>query len=171
MYLLRVDLNMASLPTLRSARPDDRDGIIALIDRVLGEYGDRLVLETLDCDLLDIEGCYVAKGGAFVVLEEAGRICGTHAAVPDPGRSGVCVLKRLYLDAALRGGPWGAQLMQWSIDWARAHGMQRIEFWSDTRFARAHRFFSRFGLQRDGRIRTVPEGWMPYQEYFYFLDL
>ena len=162
---------MASLPILRPATPGDRDSIIGLIDRVLSEYGDRLVLETLDRDLLDIDGCYVAKGGAFVVLEETGRIRGTHATVPDPGQAGICVFKRLYLDAALRGGPWGVQLMQWGIDWARAHGMHRVEFWSDTRFARAHRFFSRFGFQRDGRVRTVPEGWMPYREYFYFLDL
>jgi putative acetyltransferase len=60
--------------------------------------------------------------------------------------------------------------MQWALDWARKQGMQRIEFWSDTRFARAHRFFARFGFQRDGRIRTVEDGWLPYQEYFYFLD-
>jgi putative acetyltransferase len=142
-----------------------------LIDRVLGEYGDRLVPETADRDLLDIEGHYVAWGGAFVVLDDAGRIRGTHAVIPDTGQPGVCSLKRLYLDAALRGGCWGAQLMQWSIAWARTHGMHRIEFWSDTRFARAHRFFSRFGFQRDGRIRSVAEGWTPYEEYFYFLDL
>jgi hypothetical protein len=39
------------------------------------------------------------------------------------------------------------------------------------RFTRAHAFFARFGFQRDGRIRAMDNGRMPYQEYFYFLDL
>ena len=159
------------MSVLRHATIEDRDGIVALINSVLGEYGDRLVLETLDCDLLDIEGYYFARGGAFVVLDENGRIRGTHAAVPKIGQPGICEFKRLYLEASWRGGVWGTRLMQWSIDWAQSQGMRRIEFWSDTRFVRAHRFFARFGFQHDGRIRTVPEGWTPYQEFFYFLDL
>lgn len=159
-----------SPPHLRPARSDDSDGISALIDSVLREYGDQLLLKGGDRDLLDIDRYYVAVGGAFVVLEDNGQIRGTHAVVPAPNQAGICILKRLYLDAALRGTIWGSQLMQWTLDWARAHQMQRIEFWSDTRFARAHRFFARTGFQPDGRIRTVEDGWMTYQEYFYFMD-
>jgi putative acetyltransferase len=159
-----------STPSLRPAQPLDRDAIIALIDDVLSEYGDRLSLDVADRDLLDLDGYYVAAGGMFIVLEDMGRIRGTHAAIPVPQQSGVCVFRRLYLETGLRGGPWGSRLMQWALDWAREHGMHRIEFWSDTRFERAHRFFARFGFQRDGRIRTVEDGWLPYQEHFYFLD-
>jgi putative acetyltransferase len=159
-----------STPSLRPAQPQDRDAIIALIDDVLSEYGDRLSLDVADRDLLDLDGYYVAAGGMFIVLEDMGRIRGTHAAIPVPQQSGVCVFRRLYLETGLRGGPWGSRLMQWALDWAREHGMHRIEFWSDTRFERAHRFFARFGFQRDGRIRTVEDGWLPYQEHFYFLD-
>jgi putative acetyltransferase len=159
-----------STPSLRPAQPLDRDAIIALIDDVLSEYGDRLSLDVADRDLLDLDGYYVAAGGMFIVLEDMGRIRGTHAAIPVPQQSGVCVFRRLYLETGLWGGPWGSRLMQWALDWAREHGMHRIEFWSDTRFERAHRFFARFGFQRDGRIRTVEDGWLPYQEHFYFLD-
>jgi putative acetyltransferase len=159
-----------STPYLRPAQPQDRDAIIALIDDVLSEYGDRLSPEVADRDVLDIDGYYVAAGGMFIVLEDMGRIRGTHAAIPVPQQPGVCVFRRLYLETGLRGGPWGSRLMQGALDWAREHGMHRIEFWSDTRFERAHRFFARFGFQRDGRIRTVEDGWLPYQEYFYFLD-
>jgi putative acetyltransferase len=159
-----------STPYLRPAQPQDCDAIIALIDDVLSEYGDRLSLDVADRDLLDIDGYYIAAGGVFVVLEDMGRIRGTHAAIPVPQQPGVCIFRRLYLETGLRGGPWGSRLMQWALDWAREHGMRRIEFWSDTRFERAHRFFARFGFQRDGRIRTVEDGWLPYQEYFYFLD-
>lgn len=155
---------------IRPAVPEDRDAIMALIDTVLHEYGDRLWIEGADSDLLDIEGHYVAVGGAFIVLDEADQIRGTHAVVPDAVRPGVCYFRRLYLDAAWRGGPWGQRLMQWTLDWARAHRMHRVEFWPDTRFTRAHAFFARFGFQRDGRIRTMHDGWKPYQEYFYFLN-
>jgi GNAT superfamily N-acetyltransferase len=144
---------------------------MALIDAVYREYGDRLCPENADQDLLDIEGHYLRAGGAFVVLDDAGQVRGTHAVLPEATRPGVCIFRRLYLDAALRGGPWGQRLMQWALDWARTQSMRRAEFWSDTRFTRAHRFFARCGFQRDGRIRTMHDGWMPYQEYFYFLEL
>ena len=159
-----------SIPHLRPARSEDCGGIIDLINSVLQEYGDQLLLEDGDRDLLDIDRYYVAVGGAFVVLDDNGNIRGTHAVVPAPSQPGICILKRLYLDATLRGTLWGSQLMQWTLDWARDQQMQRIEFWSDTRFSRAHRFFARTGFQSDGRIRTVEDGWMPYQEYFYFMD-
>jgi putative acetyltransferase len=156
---------------LRPARSEDQVAIMALIDAVYHEYGDRLCPENADRDLLDIDAHYVKVGGAFIVLDDAGRVRGTHAVLPEAAQPGVCVFRRLYLEAALRGGPWGIRLMQWAIDWARAHGMQRIEFWSDTRFTRAHAFFARCGFQRDGRVRSMDDGWMPYQEYFFCLDL
>jgi hypothetical protein len=49
--------------------------------------------------------------------------------------------------------------------------MQRLECWSDTRFTRAHAFFARGGFQGDGRVRRMHDGWMPYEEYFFFRDL
>ena len=156
---------------LRPVRPEDQDAIMALIDAVYREYGDCLCLENADRDLLDIERNYLQAGGAFMVLDEAGQVRGTHAVLPDAMRPGVCCFRRLYLEAALRGGPWGTRLMQWAIDWAGEHGMRRVEFWSDTRFTRAHAFFARIGFQHDGRIRTMDDGWVPYQEYFFFRHL
>src|SRR5262249_30273773 len=41
---------------LRYAVPEDRDAIMALIDSVYGEYGDRLFPAGADRDLLDIAG-------------------------------------------------------------------------------------------------------------------
>jgi putative acetyltransferase len=156
---------------LRPARPEDQAAIMALIDTVYHEYGDRLCLENADRDLLDIDAHYVKVGGAFVVLDDAGRVRGTHAVLPEAARAGVCVFRRLYLEAALRGGPWGARLMQWAMDWAQDRNMRRVEFWSDTRFTRAHAFFARLGFQRDGRIRSMDDGYIPYQEYFFFRNL
>jgi N-acetylglutamate synthase-like GNAT family acetyltransferase len=76
------------------------------------------------------------------VLDDTGHVRGTHAMLPEATRAKVGIFRRLYLEAALRGVPWGAQLMQWTIVWAHAHSMHRVEFWSDTRFTQAHVFFA-----------------------------
>ena len=156
---------------LRLALPEDQEAIMALIDAVYREYGDRLYTAGADRDLLDIATHYFNVGGVFIVLDDAGVIRGTHAVLPVTERPGVCHFYRLYLDAALRGSGWGTRLMDWALDWARAHDMHRVEFWSDVRFTRAHAFFARCGFRPDGRVRAMDNGPMPYQEYFFGLDL
>ncbi len=155
---------------IRLATGDDGESIIALIDSVLREYDDQIFLDGADRDLLDIAASYFAVGGSFWVLEEAGRIAGTHAARPDD-EPGVCVFRRLYLAPALRGSTRGRELMQVTIDWAREQGFSKAHFWSDTRFARAHRFFVKLGFERDGRVRQMNDGFQPYEEYYFSLRL
>lgn len=156
---------------LRLVEPVDCHAVVDLIDSVLKEYGDTICLGGADRDLNGICDHYDRLGGAFVVLDDGGRIRGTHAVVPVKNRPRVCNLRRLYLDAGLRGGEWGTSLMDWALDWGRVNGFDRCELWSDTRFARAHSFFRRFGFQRDGRSRDMNDGSMPYSEYFFFLAL
>jgi putative acetyltransferase len=157
-------------PTLRPFVADDQDGVITLVDEVYHEYGDRLCLPGADADLADIAGTYLDHGGAFIVLA-AGTIVGSHALLPLDPEAGTCTFRRLYLDSSLRGTGWGEKLMGWAIELARAQDFERVEFWSDTRFRRAHRFFERIGFQRDGRTRQMDDGWVPYQEYFFWRDL
>lgn len=155
---------------LREARPEDRQGVISLIDRVYAEYQDRVNLEGAERELLSIPEAYSLKGGAFIVLVESRdgfredeRVVGCHATEPTGPEQGT--FRRLYLDASLRGSGWGDRLMQWAVDWAEAAGWNRIAFWSDTRFERAHRFFERFGFQRTGGYREMSDGIFPYAEY------
>jgi len=156
---------------LRLASSQDCPSVIHLIDGVLREYGDEICLTGADQDLMDITGHYDQVGGAFVVLDDDARIRGTHAVVPDDSRHDVCFLRRLYLDKALRGGEWGSRLMDWTLEWATAHGARRVELWSDTRFERAHAFFRRCAFQPDGRERTMDDGLVPYREYFFYREL
>ena len=128
---------------IRNATNSDCDAIIQLIDSVLGEWDDRVCLEDAEKDLLDIEKFYWDLGGAFVVLPWEGEIVGTHAILPVDSTNGVCTFKRLYLDKRFRGTQAGYDLMQWNIDWVTEKGFKKIEFWSDTRFARAHQFFQK----------------------------
>src|SRR5687768_12075537 len=117
---------------LRPFAPADTEGIIALIDGVYREHGDEICLTDADSDLLDIPARYLAPGGAFVVLDDQGAIRGSHAVLPFADRPGVCTFRRLYMDPAIRGSGWGETLMQWAFDWAQAHALSRVEFWSDT---------------------------------------
>ncbi len=155
---------------LRPFQPEDKDGVIALIDRVLREYGDKVWLEGTDKDLLDIEGGYPDRGGAFIVLEKNGEILGTHAVAPIPQRPGVANFRRLYLCHTLRGARFGDLLMQWAIDWARENRYKRVEFWSDRRFSRGHRFFAKFQFQSTGEERQMNDSWEPYQELFFYRE-
>lgn len=163
---------------IRIATNADCDGIVALIDGVLREYNDRICLEEggSEADLLDLQTGYFDRGGCFWVLEsidDKGRssIMGTHATRPYPGKENVCTFKRLYLHRDLRGTHWGSDLMQVTIDWANEKQFGSVEFWSDTRFERAHRFFEKFGFQKTGRRREMDDSAIPYAEFHFRLEL
>lgn len=162
---------MNTPPQLRPATAADQPGIIDLVNRVYEEYGDRICLEQADGDLLDLQATYWEPGGEFVVLESDGAILGTHAILPLADQEDCCTFRRLYLDKSLRGQQWGETLMKWALERARERGFVRVEFWSDTRFTRGHRFFRRLGFQSDGQVREMTDGWEDYQEYFFYRRL
>jgi len=170
---------MADSFTTRLADPSDQPGIIELIDSVYQEYGDRICLTGADQDLLDLKGSYFDQDGAFWVVEDSkGAIVGTHAAKPisNPQTEGAsqhttCTFRRLYLKRTLRGAQLGSDLMKLTLQWASENGFNRVEFWSDTRFERAHRFFSKLGFQKTSAIRHLDDGIAPYSEFLFFIDL
>lgn len=145
---------------------------MALIDYWYRQHGDRVWLPGADADLLNIEASYAGRGGAFVVLEdESHRVLGSHATLPVGQGTNLVTFRRLYLAPHLLGSGAGAQLFEWALGWSRESGFKRVEFWSDTRFARAHHFFEKFGFRRDGRHRVRHDGDRPYSEYGFFLQL
>lgn len=155
--------------SLRPYRDGDRDAVIALIDGAYREYADRVHLEKAEADLMDIPAHFAP--GHFMVLEDAGAIRATVAYSPDAARPQVCFLKRLYLDAALRGTGAGSRLMAWFLETARGEGKSRAELWSDVRFERAHAFYRKHGWRNDGDVRAMDDSWQPYREYFFWKDL
>ena len=156
--------------TFRPGRKDDGPGLVRLVDEVYREYGDEADVEGYDRDLLDVEDSYRKIGGEFVVLEQDGEIVGAHATQPVDRDAGLLTFRRLYLRARLRGTGTGQFLMDWAVQWSRDNGYRRVEFWSDTRFSRAHRFFERYGFEKGG-LRHVEEGKLKFSEYFFALSL
>ena len=159
----------------RDAQQSDWEAIRDLIALCYKPYGERICLDGADADLLKLEESYAGQNGVFVVMQNDEQhdstILGTHAVLPLRPEEGVCVFRRLYLHPSLRGQGHGDALMQWTVDWAKEHGFRRVEFWSDTRFKRAHSFFRRFGFETNGETRTMTDSFEPYQEYFFWLDL
>lgn len=156
--------------SMRPGRREDADQLVRLVDGVYREYGDAIDVTGYDRDLLDVERAYRAAGGEIVVLDCGGEVVGAHATQPVDVARGVVTFRRLYLRPELRGSHAGKALMDWAIAWSQEHGFRRVEFWSDTRFARAHRFFERYGFVRGG-TRQVEEGTLSFAEYFYARDL
>ena len=155
---------------IRQAFNSDSARIISLIDDVYREYGDKIYLEGADKDLVDIEGYYREVSGDFVILERNGEIAGTHAVLPLDPPHRVITFRRLYLRQELRGAGRGRRLMEWAIDWSLREGYQSVEFWSDVRFQRAHRFFQCLGFTK-GDTRNMTDGAMPYAEYRFSMNL
>ena len=160
---------MQEIRSIRPATREDGPQLVRLIDGVYREYGDEVDLEAYDWDLLNVEAAYRDVGGEFVVLEEDGWISGAHATQPIDRDAGIVTFRRLYLPPSYRGTGAGKALMDWAVGWSREHGYHRVEFWSDTRFARAHRFFARYGFVRAG-IRHVEEGRLSFSEYHFSMD-
>jgi len=124
------------------------DGVLALIGGIFAEYGLTFEPAGYDADLVQIHGNYFRPGGAFWVLEEAGRVVGTVAVVPvSPSE---VEIKRVYLHASLRGKGWGRMLVEHSLSWATAHGHTKAQLWSDVKFTRSHLMYTRLGFTRTG---------------------
>ena len=124
------------------------DAILALIGSIFAEYGLTFDPAGYDADLTRIEKKYRGAGGDFWVLENDGRVVGTVAVVPLS--SDEVEIKRVYLDASLRGQGWGSRLVEHALAWARGHGHRRARLWSDVKFARAHVMYERLGFVRTG---------------------
>lgn len=156
---------------IREAHNRDCDQIIHLIDQVLREWNDRVCLEDSEKDLTDVEGHYWNAGGAFFVLESDAEIIGSHGILPVNLVESICTFKRLYVDQRFRGTGVGWVLMDWNIERARQMGFQKIEFWSDTRFERAHRFFSKFGFVKSNEKREMHDSHDVYWEYHFSMEI
>jgi GNAT superfamily N-acetyltransferase len=124
------------------------EGVIALIGGVFAEYGLTFELAGYDADLTRIPGTYCRSGGAFWVLEDGGRVVGTIGVVPLSAAE--VEIKRVYLDASLRGQGWGRALLEHAMAWAAERGHTHVRLWSDVKFERSHVMYERLGFARTG---------------------
>lgn len=136
-----------------AATEADAAGIIALIGRVFAEYGFVYDPVVEVQDLLRFAAHYEPPRGAFFVVRDGAVIVGSVGV--ERLEADAAELHRLYLDAALRGQGIGRALVDAALGWCGTHAISRLILWSDTRFERAHRLYTRMGFLPTGE-RELP---------------
>jgi GNAT superfamily N-acetyltransferase len=140
----------------------DAAGVIALVGRVFAEYGFVYDPAVEVPDLWRFADHYEPPRGAFFVVRNGGLIVGSVGV--ERLEADTAELHRLYLDAELRGRRIGRALVEMVLDWCRAQAISRVILWSDTRFDRAHRLYTRMGFLQTGE-RDLPDDVNGTREY------
>ena len=156
---------------LRNAKNLDFEAIFEIINTNYQRYGDCVWLEGYDNDLVDTESSYSGKNGSFMVLEDKGSIIGTHATQPIDISKGQLTFRRLYVKAEYHGSEAGKLLFDWAMNWTAEKKFKRVEFWSDTRYERAHSFFKKYGFINSGEIQHLNDAPLPFSEYKFYYDV
>lgn len=142
---------------LRRARDGDSPGIVALVGLCFAEYpGCILDVDEEERGLLAPETAF----SAFWVLAEGDRVRGTIACqerLADADGPRRVELKKLYLHPRVRGRGLARRLCGLVEDWAREHGHDLVDLWTDTRFRTAHAVYEHLGYVRTGRIRALDD--------------
>ena len=142
------------LPVVRDLRESDSEAIVALIGGCFAEYpGCVLDLDDLDRWMLAPRSSYDAWGGRMWVVELDGRLVACCGVKPLGG--GAVELKSLYVAAAARRRGLASELVGLVEAQAREWGATRVELWSDSRFADAHRLYEGLGYRRLAETREL----------------
>jgi putative acetyltransferase len=129
---------------IREYHPHDRDAVVALVSRVLGEFGFESNVAGVERDLHEAHERYAGDRAGLWVLDDEGDVVGTVAIRPKDERT--CEIKRLYLRPDVRGSGLGQRLYEHAEAFARRAGYERIWLDSSRRFTRARKLYERNGF-------------------------
>ena len=141
----------------------DCSQLVALIGSVYREYQDRLWLAGADRDLANLPHAYLGPNKQLAVLVGPGQRVFACLAWEKIGPD-LATLKRFYVCRNRRREGAGRRLLEWAEGRVAQHDCRQIRFWSDRRFRGAHAFFRAMGFRQLGPIRSMNDGWKPYQE-------
>ncbi|MBP0021205.1 MAG: GNAT family N-acetyltransferase [Cyanobacteria bacterium SBLK] len=97
---------------VRDWESGDRRAASSLIRDVLLEYGLPWEPERSDRDVVEVEECYLNRGGEFWVVERLGKIVGTGAYYPLEKGNKAVEVRKMYLLPEVRGKGLGRFLLQ-----------------------------------------------------------
>lgn len=149
-------------PVIRRATATDADALARIgADTFVATFGHLYSAEDLAAFLAESHtpaayARYLADGAyALWVLEDGANVLGYALAgpanLPHPElRAGDGELKRLYVDASLQNGGWGAKLFAEALAWLERGGPRTlwISVWSENHGAQ--RFYARHGFEKAG---------------------
>jgi putative acetyltransferase len=155
---------------VRPATDADGDAVAAVIATAFAEYPGCIFDRQNELPELDaLASHYRKNGGMFWVVELEGRIVGC-VGIDLLADGATWELHRMYVLAEHRGSGIARALLGTAIGHARKCGAARIELWSDTRFARGHRFYEKSGFRFTGHERELRD-LSNSREYHYELEL
>ena len=136
-------------PAIEFRRATNADCAVAqdIVDEALGDHGLGILIETSDKDLLDLEGHYDARGGAFELIFVAGREEPIGVLGWRPGMDGTVELKKVYLRRSARGLGVGRVAVDRVIDRARAIGASAVVLETAHVMTDAIRLYTRLGFR------------------------
>lgn len=131
----------------RTATNLDGEAIQSLIDPILRSYGLSLSPEDTDGDLCNIEEHYQNNRGRFdVLVDHRDKIFGTVAI--HQTSADLCELRKMYLDASLRGKGWGRKLLHRAFAISRKLGYKKIWLETAHNLTEAQSLYQQNGFER-----------------------
>jgi GNAT superfamily N-acetyltransferase len=141
---------------IRPGRDEDEAAYIRLIGEAWAEHPGCVF--DVDAELPELHALaayFAGLGGALWVAEEAGAILGMIGVVPQAGEA--WKIRKLYVDRAARGSGLAQRLLAAAEAHAALRGARDLVLWTDTRFARSHRFYEARSFVRDGPLRAMAD--------------
>jgi putative acetyltransferase len=138
---------------IRDYRAGDEVRVQEIVGASLASYGLTFEPGGTDRDLFAIPETYFAHGGIFRVLEHDGKVVGSYGLHNEGGR--VTELRKMYLDAAVRGRGFGRMMLEDALATARRLGFRAIVLESHSRLVEAAKLYRKYGFVDDPRPRAV----------------
>jgi len=142
---------------IRSARDEDSEGLIRLIDNAFREYPGCIL--DVDVDMPELRkpaSAVKSESGRWWVAEMNGTVVGSVAVTPE--KENIIELKKLYVSPLARRKGLGEHLVKLAEDEARNRQAEALILWTDTRFENAHRLYDRLGFVRAPDTRALNDG-------------
>jgi putative acetyltransferase len=129
---------------LRDYRPGDEEDVFRIVKHVLAEYGLTTNPEQTDADLKNIRQSYLLPGGAFRILESAGRTIGSYGLYASTKES--CELRKMYLLSEFRGRGLGRMMMEDALRLAKLLGFVEMTLETNSRLKEAIGLYRAYGF-------------------------
>ncbi|MBM1172981.1 GNAT family N-acetyltransferase [Microvirga arabica] len=141
---------------VRLANLDDAADVAMLVRAVDLHYVGPEVAQPFEPTIAMVErSMREAEGTRYALAYREGHPVGLACfAVLRPGfkLSGLLFVKELFVETEARGQAVGVVLMRWLADFARSHGLTRIDLTTDGTNTGAQAFYERLGAERMNKV-------------------
>ncbi len=152
--------------TIREATDDDYLDLVEVVMSCFAEYTNCVMdIDGEIPELRRIASYFEENDGKFWVAERDGRVIACIGVSPS-GDAGGVELRKLYVHRSGRRVGLASVLASLVDEEANKRGAAFIDLWSDTRFDKAHAFYTQLGFERGSRTRDLNDLSKSVEFYF-----